>query len=624
MKKMIIKNKAAVRFTILLTVLLLICSTSVWAQPLPDPDAHYPLRVDKYRNYVVVQPWDVSGNANHGSTYDARSGGDTLMDASFRRINFPDTAVTGVGYSYPCLQKENTNDAHINIPDVYNATYSVSFWVYYTSGLDAAIVKLPTFTILIKSGKVHAATNNGTSVNGKTTAATGFSGGAGWYFVCVKSVDSVYIVKHGGTSVSKKQMSTNFNGPGYSTNTSQLLESSFVGGLNNVRFYSQNLTDDDVDNIYDQDVDIAAKDYNKHMYIIKNVYAHYPLSNSDFKKNVSRFPGRNGTVVSGVTGATDRFSRADSAASFPTSNAYITLPDFWGTYMDNYNIYTNDTPKGFTISYWMNITSSMSTPAGGINMPFGPSDHRTKVFYGRESSQDVFGMQQILDRIGIYRYNDITASRYPWYLWLYDPMSFRSTTGWYHIVWVQYQDWMRMYIYKPDGKMVCNSYYIEIPEAIKTITEWGLGNNAGSSTAQSLILDDFKIFNWPLNPYDVHGLDSLERPPSQPLAKGGCQPCLTLGDPWSDSKPVSDKFVMYPNPAQDKVTLRMNVNQDEQVMMSISAIDGKVYMTKEYDLHKGANIIELNNLSMPPGTYFVTILNSKSLSGSYKLTLLPH
>lgn len=626
------KNKnAALRLTLLLVVMLLIGGISAWAQPLPDPVAHYPLRVDKYRNYIVVEPWDVSGNALHGSTYNTHSGGDTLMDPSFRRINFPDTSVAGVGYSYPCLQKEGTDSAYINIPSsVYNSTYTISFWFYYDgtmASFSQNIIQLPSLQVEMSVKKLFVNINNGSTLTRKYANNVVSDSDPGWYFIGIKSSDSAIVRKYQGSAAKYELVSTT-NGTAYSTSISQIAGASFRSGLNNVRFYNQVLNDAQIDSIYKQDTSVAAKMYDTSMYMFRNVYAHYPLSSSDFKKNISRFSGRNGTAISGVTGATDRFSRTDSAASFSTSNAYITLPSFWGTYMDDYKIYTNDTPnpKGFTISYWMHITTNMSTPAGGINMPFDGSTHRTKVFYGRQSGEDLFGMQEILDRIGIFRYNDITATRYPWYLWLYDPMSFRNDIGWYHIVWVQYQDWMRMYIYKPDGEMVCNSYYIEIPEAIKSLTDWGLGNNAGTSASQTLILDDFKIFNWPLSPYDVNGLDSIERPPNGPYAKP-CRSCLTMEEEDWDAhitRLEQDKFIMYPNPASDKVTLQMNVNEEEHIYLNVSGIDGRVYMRKEYDLVQGKNVFVLNDLEMPPGNYFVTITNSKSLNGSYKFTLLPH
>lgn len=607
------------------TLLLLLCNiVTVLAYELPLPVAHYPLRVDRYRNYVVVQPWDVSGHARHGNTFDI--GANKLMDASFTRINFPNTDISQTGYTYPCLKKSTTADAHVNIPNleaVFGETYTIAFWFYYDGQrtTPSTVVMLPKIKIQVSPSGVLLGSNAGPSYYMLLDKADIDMSAAGWYFIMIRSNKVVDCYPYGAHySYSDTLKLYNASHMGYDPNTAQLLGTDFVGGVHDIRFYDEVLDENDFWNIFQEDEAVASGDFTTESYIDQCVYAHYPLSSADFKKNVSLFPNRDGTSVSGVSGASDRFGNADSAASFPTANAHIAMPPFWGSYFDDYHVYKNDTPKGFTISYWMNITSNMSTPVGGIEMPFDASDHRTKLFYGRENGQDLLGMQQILDRIGVFRYNDITQNRYPWYLWLYDPLSFRNDPGWYHIVWVQYQDWMRMYVYKPDGEMVCNSYYLEIPQAISTLTDWGLGNNAGGSTSQSLILDDFKIYNWPLNPYEVNGLDELERPPSSPAAKP-CSPCLTFDE--EVARPLAnDDIVIFPNPTRDKATIRMFVNEEEHVLISLVGIDGKVYLKNEVDLITGFNSIQLNNLDMPTGTYFVNVMNSKSLNGSYKLTIV--
>lgn len=608
-------------------ILMLLCiAQDAASQPLPPAVAHYPLRVNKYRDYIVAEPWDVSGNAHHGSTFDVA--GDTLYDKSFKRINFPDTAVSVTGYTYPCLQKEVFGNGHINIPNVATANYTITFWIYFRSDMAGSvqtIVKLPNLQIQAYYGGIMVGINNGSTLTQKVSTGNHLMTTEGWYMVCVKSSDSTMVRKYQASGFAKTDLTWNVNGTPYSTGISQLLDQDCKGGYHNVRFYDQVLKDAQIDSIYKEDTLAAIKVFSPSSYVVKNVYAYYPLTTSDFKRNISRFTGRDGTTAFGVTGATDRYSRPDSAASFSVNNVYISLPAFWNTYMLNYTPYTNapPNPKGFTISYWMNMTQSVSTPTGGIEMPFNSADHRTKIFYGRESNQDLFGMQQILDRLGIFRYNDITSTRYPWYLWFYDPLSLRTVTGWYHIVWVQYQDWMRMYVYKPDGTMFCNSYYIEIPGEIKNLTDWGLGNNAGGGVFQSLILDDFRIYNWPLDPQEVYGLDSLERPPSTPLNKS-CGDCYTLGKEWesSISVPVNDKIKIYPNPASNKVNIQLYMNKDEQISVALTNIEGKKFLANTYELHSGDNIITLDDLRLTPGIYFVTVIGNEEISGTYKLTIV--
>lgn len=253
-------------------------------------------------------------------------------------------------------------------------------------------------------------------------------------------------------------------------------------------------------------------------------------------------------------------------------------------------------------------------------MPFDSTSLRTKFFYGRKDNMDLFGMQQVADRMGIFRFNDITSSRYPWYLWLYDPLSFRNTTGWYHIVWVQYQNWMRMYVYKPDGTMVCNSYYIEIPEEMKNLTDWGLGNDAGSGASQSLILDDFKVYNWPLSPDEVRALDSLERPSSLPMAKD-CNSCYAIDYTTDRQISVRSSVSLYPNPASKHLTIEIDAIADEEVLITMAGMDGKIALSYTSKISEGNNKIELRNINVSPGNYLINISNSKTLNGSHKISI---
>lgn len=629
MKRMIKKIERLAGYGCLL-VLLLGAAPAVLAQSIV-PKAWYPLTTDKYRNYLVVQPWDVSGNALHGNTFD--STGNTLYDVKLSRVKFPDTSSASPNGQY-VVQKELQNKALINIPDPgINASqpFTISFWLFFrtvTDPINQTIIKLPGMKIETDGGALVLGRNNGATLTRFKTSLFMTPFAYNWLFVSVKrSADGKDSVYFGWTPGSGNRSAMPINVPatgqaGYPlTATAQLLDSTFQGGLANVRFYNAWLSNQQIDSVRAEDLKLANGQYSAQSYLVKNTYDYYPLNGANVGKNASRFTGRDAITVSGVTKAPDRFGRTDSAASFPTTNAYIKLPAFWGTYLSNYVPYTKNNPKGFTLSYWINIMQQRSSPSGGIELPFKASDTANKIFYGRKNNQDLFGMQKIVDRLGMYRYNDITATRYPWYLWFYDPISFRKTTGWFHVIWTQYNDWLTIHFFKPDGTYFCQSMYMEIQD-LNQLTDWGLGNNAGNTTAQSLILDDFRVYNWPLSPTEAQKLDSLERPPSLPMARV-CASCAEKQkEVTADAVATTDNSLqVYPNPASNNVTIKLHVQQDDQVLVTIFNTEGKPLIRKTWRLTAGNRLITLEDLHLSNGLYFISIQGGGN-NESRKLTIL--
>lgn len=496
---------------------------------LPFPVAHYPLYMDKFRDFHVVQPWDVSGNASHGNTYDATTA--TFCDSKLVRDSFPDN--TGI----PCVGKITDDAAWVNIPDPFpalqpNDPFTISFWVYWRNDITNSrrtVIKIPGVQVMLDYNKVTVGMNATSNMILRTSDNVLFTG-EGWYFLAVTGGDyMLYLHKYGGVA-SRPTM-----GPGtienpYPKTISRLMDTDFRGKLSQVRFYNTTLDPTQLDAVYKQDVAWATHLQNSDEYVMKNMYSWYTLSGAtfnDYKKDVvTRFGNRDATGHANVAPAIDRHGVANGALSFPTLNAYMQLPSFFDHYLDDYVPYNNNKQKGFTISYWVYISPAESSPSGGIELPFTNNDPRQKIFYGIGNGNDLFGMQKIVDRLGIFRYNDIVPnSRYPWYLWLYDPISFRSLVGWFQVVWVQYADWLRMYLFKPDGASVCQSIYLGIQDlSPANITEWGLGNHGGPSTGQTLRLDDFIIYNWPLRPEEVNALHAAQAT-EQPSITSACTTC---------------------------------------------------------------------------------------------------
>lgn len=70
------------------------------------------------------------------------------------------------------------------------------------------------------------------------------------------------------------------------------------------------------------------------------------------------------------------------------------------------------------------------------------------------------------------------------------------------------------------------------------------------------------------------------------------------------------KMKVYPNPSHGVVFVELNSNSEEQRVITISDITGKVIFNSEYLLTKGMNRIELNLESFAKGIYFIKSGNS--------------
>lgn len=605
---------------------VLLCFTgSGWFQQaiaqttLPFPVAHYPLYIDTFRQYKVVQPWDVSGNGRHGNTFDATT--KTFYDAKFKRDSFPFPG------GIPCIWKPEADAAWVNIPDPFpqyqnGNPFTLCFWVFWQYDMTSTtetVIKLHGLQVRLEGEKMILGINNAQTLIRLSTLDPSFSG-EGWYFMALTDGGRTLYTRKYGASSHLQEMETIAPGSPYSINTARLMDTDFRGKLSQVRFYNTALPVEQLDIIYNEDIDWALHNINNNTYVKRNMYAYYPLDGAvfnDYKKDaVTRFGNRDAIVASGVVPAKDRFGRNDSALSFPLLNAYMELPPFFGDYLNDYEQYNNNIQKGFTISYWVFISPAQSSPSGGIELPFSDASPRQKIFYGTGIGDDsLFGMQKILDRVGFFRYNDIVPDqRYSWYLWLYDPISFRDLEGWCQVVWVQYADWLRIYLFKPGGISACQSIYLGIQDLTHpNIIEWGLGNHGGPSTGQTLALDDFRIYNWPLRPEEVNALHITEASNTNTLLSRACAACdlpeTIVAKDSTGSK--SDKAIeIFPNPANNYLTIRLPLKESKPIQVTILNTEGKPVFKRQYTLQKGMQQIILDHLNLLPGSYFIHLESS--------------
>lgn len=85
----------------------------------------------------------------------------------------------------------------------------------------------------------------------------------------------------------------------------------------------------------------------------------------------------------------------------------------------------------------------------------------------------------------------------------------------------------------------------------------------------------------------------------------------------------SENFAsLYPNPAKDEATLKLNLDNTAHVTVTVLDIQGKVVINSvEKDLEKGESEITLNTSSLKNGEYFVK-LNNGTKSTSIKLVVI--
>jgi hypothetical protein len=85
---------------------------------------------------------------------------------------------------------------------------------------------------------------------------------------------------------------------------------------------------------------------------------------------------------------------------------------------------------------------------------------------------------------------------------------------------------------------------------------------------------------------------------------------------------VSDKAVLYPNPASDMFSLEFDNTEDGEVTISLFDISGRlVKVLFEDHLRKSKNRLAFNRLMLPSGSYVVTIQRNKKMVYTEKLVV---
>jgi hypothetical protein len=83
---------------------------------------------------------------------------------------------------------------------------------------------------------------------------------------------------------------------------------------------------------------------------------------------------------------------------------------------------------------------------------------------------------------------------------------------------------------------------------------------------------------------------------------------------------LESNFLMFPNPAQDELTLDIMMQDENPVQVSIMDITGKMLMRNTYELGKDQNRVTLDVSKLAAGMYVVRVENGETV-GVQKLTI---
>jgi hypothetical protein len=70
---------------------------------------------------------------------------------------------------------------------------------------------------------------------------------------------------------------------------------------------------------------------------------------------------------------------------------------------------------------------------------------------------------------------------------------------------------------------------------------------------------------------------------------------------------VDQSLKLFPNPANDQITLTFNALTDQNVIIRISSISGREVLRQEASIEKGTNSININTASIENGLYLISI-----------------
>jgi hypothetical protein len=478
-------------------------------------------------HYIDASRWDVSGNGKHGKfvgstelfSQDINNPGDYAGEANSLFDEFPVLNSKNIKTIHKTKGGSSDSDfAYLKLPaDIGiegNMDFSISFWYYV--GADDLMVGMEELVVL-KNVEIKRLDNvirvhykdDGSNYYFKPTDLEEI----GWHhFALTYSEEESRMTFYQGTMTETGVIDEIWNTYSVGLNgdlqnrytTPRIMTSSFIGALWNVRLFDTHLSQEEFKSYAALDVDFVSGDYNRDHYFYKNVSTYYSW---DYENNANYGMSSNigGTMNGEISIHQDRFG--ESKAVHIPRGANLTTNSFFD---EDY-----DPQQGYTISFWIEKTKLYNNPM--YTEPSLADDQKRGIFYAlNNTGEPIFGMQSVKEILGTFRYSPLSNTA--WYLWFLEPINFNSeATGWYHVIMSVHEKYTEMYIGKPGMDPLTgekwNVFYqyhgSEGQDLNAQAVEWGLGAPSGSNS-KDVKLDDFRVYNWPLDSIEVTALHLLE------------------------------------------------------------------------------------------------------------------
>ena len=550
------KNK--IIYKLMLTIFIVLgffdCQ-SLFAQEIPDLNAHYPLRSRFWNDtdnvnfqnesYNEFDVFDISGRAKHGTLkgYSINNYGnnnetrdDFYVDQRdpFRGAPFPNfdnnntTSDPGLAlvsqnlaqmtctYKAPSSSENQYDDVYLEIPRLTSSGNgrAVMFWIYHEHGqntINNNIIELDKFEVLQSGDKLRILTHDDKLVEKQIFRHTG------WHAVLVSVKETVneagfYDIQVFSQAFSKEDLSPlrgvfadfgGFEGNLPNDNSPSLLRE-FTGYIWNVKIFDKFFNNPaDFENMVADDIKWAKGELTSSN-SVSNSYHYYNFEGSSYLQDRGRV--NNNLRISGNISRTSGKSGTANTA-IKINSGYLSFTRPLGE--------TYDYTKGFTFSFWTKIDEDYS------NVPYSIPDwtngRHILQAKDRGSGQTIFGLERFNEVIGINRYSPLSGE--PWVLWPYNPADFTSMeSGWYNVIISFRANYFEIFVLKPGNDPVTmkrfnawNEYYgmHDQTRLATTAIEWSLGGRDGSSIE---FLDDVRFYNWPLSYSDAKALANYSAP----------------------------------------------------------------------------------------------------------------
>jgi hypothetical protein len=292
----------------------------------------------------------------------------------------------------------------------------------------------------------------------------------------------------------------------------------------------------------------------------------------DFTGNATDLSGNNNNgTVNGATLTTDRFGNPNSAYLFNGTTDNITV---------NSSTSLNfQTANKFSISYWINpATLSASQSSFVINKQIGSG-----------ANQDGWNSVVDVDYSSGFRIQNGTSTSA---CALNSNPSSIATNQFYHIVQVYNNG--TSYIYKNGILLNQSSCSALIGDNTSTmligLPTFTYSNVKGFNGK----IDDIRIYNRSLSQCDVDSLFNMPNP-------------ITTGIAAVHN---IASFSIYPNPANDVMTISINANTSKIVLAELYDLLGNTIYKKEKNIIAGENTFNIDLSELNSGIYFLRIDNS--------------